>query len=423
MHDLFVEIWESLRRNKLRTMLTGFAVSWGIFMLIVLLGAGNGLMNAFMDDSDWFASNSMRLFGGYTSKPYGGYQTDRRIKLTADDMATLKNGVTGGYIDDMTTQVNKSGLTMSFGDQYLNNVNMQGVYPATFEMDKLKMVCGRYLNDKDIKLQRKVIVIDSREAESLLGGRTDYERLLGKQVRVDSLSFKIVGILKAGNDTWSSDVDVPYSTLRTIYNMGEEVNQITFTFHGLPTEEDNEFFEAQIKTVLNNAHHAAPDDDGAIWIWNRFTQHLQMETGAGLLRTALWVIGLLTLLSGITGVSNIMLITVKERTHEFGIRKAIGARPWSVVKLIISESVTITVIFGYVGMILGLVACEIMDATVGQSSVSVLNESMRVFINPTVGMGTAVGATVVLVVAGTIAGLVPAVKASRVKPIEALNAN
>ena len=132
---------------------------------------------------------------------------------------------------------------------------------------------------------------------------------------------------------------------------------------------------------------------------------------------------MLTLLSGITGVSNIMLITVKERTHEFGIRKAIGARPWSVVKLIISESVTITVIFGYVGMILGLVACEIMDATVGQSSVSVLNESMRVFVNPTVGMGTAVGATVVLVVAGTIAGLVPAVKASRVKPIEALNAN
>ncbi len=423
MHDLFVEIWESLRRNKLRTVLTGFAVSWGIFMLIVLLGAGNGLLNAFMDDSDWFASNSMRLFGGYTSKPYGGYQTNRRIKLTADDMETLKNSVTGDYIDDMTTQVNKGGLTMSLGDHYLNNVSMQGVYPSTLEMDKLNLLCGRYLNDRDITLQRKVIVINSREAESLLGGRTDYERLIGKQVRVDSLSFKIVGILKADSDTWNSNVDVPYSTLRTIYNMGEEVNQITFTFHGLPTKEDNEMFETQIKTVLNNAHHAALDDDGTIWIWNRFTQHLQMETGAGILRTALWVIGLLTLLSGITGVSNIMLITVKERTHEFGIRKAIGARPWSVVKLIIAESVTITIAFGYIGMILGLVACEIMDATVGQSSVSVFNESMRVFVNPTVGIWTAVGATVVLVVAGTIAGLVPAVKASRVKPIEALNAN
>lgn len=291
------------------------------------------------------------------------------------------------------------------------------------EMDKMKLLFGRYINEKDIAHQRKVIVINSREAESLLGGRTDCERLVGKQVRVDSLSFKIVGILEADNDTWNNNVDVPYSTLRTIYNMGEEVNQITFTFHGLPKEEDNEMFETQIKTVLNNAHHAAPDDDGTIWIWNRFAQHLQMETGTGLLRTALWVIGLLTLLSGITGVSNIMLITVKERTHEFGIRKAIGARPWSVVKLIISESVTITVIFGYIGMVLGLVACEIMDATVGQSTMTVIDQSMRVFVNPTVGMGTAVGATVVLVVAGTIAGLVPAVKASRVKPIEALNAN
>lgn len=423
MHDLFVEIWESLRRNKLRTVLTGFAVAWGIFMLIVLLGAGNGLMNAFMDDSEWFASNSMRLYGGYTSKPYGGYQSGRRIKLTADDMETLKNGITGEYIDDMAAQVNKSGLTMSIGDQYLNNVNMQGVHPSMLEMDKMKLLFGRYINEKDIAHQRKVIVINSREAESLLGGRTDCERLVGKQVRVDSLSFKIVGILEADNDTWNNNVDVPYSTLRTIYNMGEEVNQITFTFHGLPKEEDNEMFEKQIKTVLNNAHHAAPDDDGTIWIWNRFAQHLQMETGTGLLRTALWVIGLLTLLSGITGVSNIMLITVKERTHEFGIRKAIGARPWSVVKLIISESVTITVIFGYIGMVLGLVACEIMDATVGQSTMTVIDQSMRVFVNPTVGMGTAVGATVVLVVAGTIAGLVPAVKASRVKPIEALNAN
>lgn len=423
MHDLFVEIWESLRRNKLRTVLTGFAVAWGIFMLIVLLGAGNGLMNAFMDDSEWFASNSMRLYGGYTSKPYGGYQSGRRIKLTADDMETLKNGITGEYIDDMAAQVNKSGLTMSIGDQYLNNVNMQGVHPSMLEMDKMKLLFGRYINEKDIAHQRKVIVINSREAESLLGGRTDCERLVGKQVRVDSLSFKIVGILEADNDTWNNNVDVPYSTLRTIYNMGEEVNQITFTFHGLPKEEDNEMFETQIKTVLNNAHHAAPDDDGTIWIWNRFAQHLQMETGTGLLRTALWVIGLLTLLSGITGVSNIMLITVKERTHEFGIRKAIGARPWSVVKLIISESVTITVIFGYIGMVLGLVACEIMDATVGQSTMTVIDQSMRVFVNPTVGMGTAVGATVVLVVAGTIAGLVPAVKASRVKPIEALNAN
>ena len=173
---------------------------------------------------------------------------------------------------------------------------------------------------------------------------------------------------------------------------------------------------------MNTAHKAAPDDNSAIWVWNRFTQNLQMNKGTDIIRTGLWIIGLLTLLSGIVGVSNIMLITVKERTHEFGIRKAIGASPWSITRLILAESITITAIFGYIGMFFGLVACEILDMTVGNSSVSILGQEITMFVNPTVGVDVAIEATLVLIISGAIAGLVPAMNAAKVRPIEALRA-
>ena len=173
---------------------------------------------------------------------------------------------------------------------------------------------------------------------------------------------------------------------------------------------------------MNVRHRAAPDDRRALWIWNRFSQDLQMNRGRNILTTALWILGLLTLLGGIVGVSNIMLITVKERTHEFGIRKAIGASPWDIMKLILAESVTITAFFGYVGMLLGMFACTILDKTVGQSSMSIMDEEIAMFVNPTVGLDVAIEATLVLIIAGSLAGLFPARKASRVRPIEALRA-
>ena len=194
-----------------------------------------------------------------------------------------------------------------------------------------------------------------------------------------------------------------------------------FSFHGLETEEDNEAFETRYRASVNKAHKAAPDDNGALWLWNRFTQNMQMNKGTRIIRTALWILGIFTLVGGIVGVSNIMLITVKERTREFGIRKAIGASPWEVMKLILAESVSITAFFGYVGMFLGMVACEVMKATVGQSSVEFFGESIRLFVNPTVGLGVALGVTILLVVAGTLAGISPAMKAARIRPIEALN--
>ena len=186
--------------------------------------------------------------------------------------------------------------------------------------------------------------------------------------------------------------------------------------------QENEDFEKLYTTDLNANHHAAPDDDNAIWIWNRFTQNLQMNTGMSIIRTALWIIGIFTLLSGIVGVSNIMLITVKERTREFGVRKAIGATPWSILRLIIVESVIITTFFGYIGMLLGIGANAYLDATAGSKTVDSGLFELTIFLNPTVGLGVCLEATLVMIVAGTIAGLVPARRAAHIKPIDALRA-
>jgi efflux ABC transporter, permease protein len=214
----------------------------------------------------------------------------------------------------------------------------------------------------------------------------------------------------------------PFQTVRVMYGGGDKMGQISFSFHGLETEEANEAFENQLRSAINNQHDAAPDDDRAVWISNHFTSNMQMNTGMDIVRTALWIVGLFTLLSGIVGVSNIMLITVKERTREFGIRKAIGATPWAVLKLIIIESVIITTFFGYIGMVLGIVANEYMNIMYGNKEVDTGLFHASMFVNPTVGLDVCVKALLVMIVAGTLAGLMPARKAAKIRPIEALRA-
>ena len=423
MRDLLQEIWESLRRNKVRTCLTGLAVAWGIFMLIVLLGAGNGLLNAFLNDGDSFASNTMMVGGGMTSKPYGGYKQGRRIRITDKDMDMLRQEPFSDKVDLISTGVSKSGYTMTYGRRYFNNVTISGTFPGDAEMNRVKMEAGRFINEKDITGKRKVIIITHMHAKNFLSGGTDYEKLLGQRVKVGNLSFTIIGVRHAAENEDDRDLCVPYTTVKSIFGLGDEVDNITFSFHGLTSQEESDAFEEQVRATFNTAHQAAPDDNRAVWIWNRFSQNLQMEKAKSILIMALWIIGLFTLVSGIVGVSNIMLITVKERTHEFGIRKALGARPGSILKLIVTESVLITAFFGYIGMLLGMAACEILNATVGQSKVEMFGESIKMLDNPTVGLGTALGATIVLIVAGTIAGIFPANQAAKVKPIEALRAD
>lgn len=420
MRDILIEIWESVRRNKMRTCLTGFAVAWGIFMLIVLLGAGNGLVHAYDDAGGEFVTNTMFAGGGYTSKPYAGLEAGRPITLDEGDLALSSGELFSDHIDDVIATVSVDVTVVRRG-KYVSGY-IEGNYPKRQEMDGLNMLYGRFINDNDLKWNRKVAVIPLSMAEMLADDPSDVASLIGDYVKIDGLMFRVIGINKdfsSSNGRWTY---APFSTVRAIYSRGRNIDDITFTFHGLETEEDNEAFEKEYRAAINLRHSAAPDDTRALWISNSFTQNMQMNKGKRMINVALWVVGLFTLLSGIVGVSNIMLITVRERTHEFGIRKAIGARPWSITKLIIAESISITAFFGYVGMILGLLACELLDKTVGQASSSVMGAEISMLVNPTVGVDVALQATLLLIVAGTVAGLFPARKAAKVRPIEALRA-
>ena len=422
--ELLNEIWQTARRNKLRTALTGFAVAWGIFMLIVLLGAGNGLIHAQMEQANRFLSNSMMVFGGRTNKPYQGLQEGRYLPLKDGDVHTTAHAFPH-TVDRVGAILSQTVGSISYGQQYLSG-NLQGVYPNHFDIDKFEMLHGRFINQIDMQQQRKVIVLGNNQARELLaaphGGVTSHSvvSLVGQYVKVDAFMFRVVGIYKE-RENGSADPFVPYTTLKAMYGKGDDAGRIEFTFHGLETEQQNEQFERSYQQRLGANHLVAPDDD-AFWLWNRYTQSMQMEKGIRIIRMALWIVGLFTLLSGIVGVSNIMLITVRERTHEFGIRKAIGARPWSILKLIIVESVIITAIFGYVGMLLGIAANAYMDATLGHTKVDAGLFRATMFVDPTVGLDVCIEATIVMIIAGTVAGLVPALKAARIRPIEALRA-
>ena len=411
--ELLNEIWQTARRNKLRTTLTGFAVAWGIFMLVVLLGAGNGLINAQLKQSSRFLSSSMVVFGNWTSKPYQGLKEGRDIRLHQKDIDITSQEFTE-TVDEVGAQY-RTSATISLGQQYIAT-SISGVYPNHNKIDKVEILKGRFINQIDQNEKRKVLVLSNKQAKEL---KAD----IGTIVNVGDFAFQVVGIYKE-QENGRADVFSAYSAIKSIYGANtDDAGRIEFTFHGLNTEEANTDFEKQYRHRLNAEHQVHPEDEEAIWIWNRFKQNLQMEQGIGIIRTFLWVVGLFTLLSGIVGVSNIMLITVKERTHEFGIRKSIGAKPWNILKLIIVESVIITTIFGYIGMVLGVMANEYMDATLGHNTIDTGLFKATIFVNPTVGLDVCIEATMVMVIAGTIAGLIPAFKASRIRPIEALRAD
>ena len=418
MRDVFIEIWQTARRNKLRTTLTGFAVAWGIFMLIVLLGAGNGLINANLKQNENWLSNSMEVWAGRTSKPYKGLKEGRPMDLQTSDLAMTENDFKD-HIDEVGANYEIS-TTISNGEEYIST-SISGVYPIHTKINKHDMLYGRFINDVDMREKRKVLVLSNKQAKEL--EPKDYSKLLGKFVKVGEFAFKVVGIYK-DREEGQAQAYSSYSAIKSIYGANNvNVGSLEYTFHGLTTEEANEEFEKEYRRRLNANHQVHPEDERAFWIWNGYTMSLQMEQGIAIIRTALWIVGLFTLLSGIVGVSNIMLITVKERTHEFGIRKAIGAKPWSILKLIIIESVIITTFFGYVGMVLGVAANEYMDATVGHETIDTGLFKATMFLNPTVGLDVCFEATMVMVIAGTFAGLIPAFKASRIRPIEALRAD
>ena len=419
MIDLWIEIYATIKRNKLRTFLTGFAVAWGIFMLIVLLGAGNGIIHAFEQNSSERALNSIRIYPGWTTKSYDGLKEGRRVRLDNKDLSSTERSFPENVISAGAT-LRQSNINISFGQEYIN-VSLMGVYPNYTEVETVKTADGRFINHNDLKERRKVIILHKKSAEILFN--KTHTNPLGQFVNDNGVAYQVVGIYNDQGDQGSSDAYIPFSTLQTIYNKGDKLNNIIFTTKNLNSIEGNDAFEAEYRKVLAANHRFDPTDNSAIWIWNRMTSFMKTQNAMGILRTAIWVIGIFTLLSGIVGVSNIMLITVKERTREFGIRKALGAKPISILWLIIVESVAITTFFGYIGMVAGIGVTEWMNSAFGSQTVDAGMFQARMFSDPTVDLQIAIQATLTLIIAGTLAGFFPAKKAVSIRPIEALRAD
>lgn len=410
------EILGTVMRNKLRTVLTGLSVAWGIFILIVLLGAGNGLIHAFKLNSGNVVMNSVKVYPGTTTKPWQGMQEGRNVELEQEDCRLAAVRFPDNIMEVGAT-VSQNAVDITYGKDHVS-ITLEGVMPSLVQIEGIKLVEGRFINQLDMQGNRKVMVLHKKTVEMLF----PRESALGKVIKTNGLAFKVVGIYDDQN-FFSPSVYVPYSTLSLLYAKGNLVDNLMFTTRGLTDEKTNDRFEDDFRTMLAHRHQFDASDNGAVWIWNRFTQYLQQQQATSILHIAIWVIGIFTLISGIVGVSNIMLITVRERTHEFGIRKALGASPFSILRLIIAESVLITTFFGYVGMVAGILATEYMDQLFGQQTVDVGVFSATVFHNPTVDISVAIQATLTLIIAGTLAGFFPARKAVMIRPIEALRAD
>lgn len=417
MIDQFQEIYDTLKKNKLRTALTGLSVSWGIFILIVLLGAGNGLKNGVMQNFSSRAVNRINLWPGTTSIPYQGLKTERNLNFTESEVDLIRQEVEESRT--ITARIN-STQTIAYGKEY-GSYSVRGVMPGYYDIEKLIIGNGegRFINQLDMREQNKVIVLDKKIADLLFTN----EDPLGKQVKVGRLMFKVVGVNSKKEQWGGSNAYIPFTTAQTIFNPNRKFWQITFTVDGLQTEEENDRFNESLRTLMGRRLNFDPADQQALWINNAQSEYVETMKIFGGITLFVTIIGILTLIAGIVGVSNIMLVSVKERTREIGIRKAIGATPMAILKTIILESIFITTLFGYIGMMLGIGLTELVNFFMVQSANGqpVTDEpQMSIFTNPTVDLGYALFATVILIIAGVIAGYLPARKAVRVQPIEAM---
>ena len=402
MFDLINEIWQTMRTNKLRTALTGLAVAWGIFMLIILLGISKGVLTSFQSSSLAQNPNKINVYPGNTSMPYKGLKEGRYIQLRDRNLDEIKND-NPNYVASATAEMNQSG-TISTPLDYITT-SYSGVFPGTEKMLQLPMIYGRFINEKDLNDMRKVIVLNKKDAETLF---KNFGSSIGKTVDVNGVAFTLVGIYE---HEWRSGTFIPYTTARALSGFDDKVYSIQVDIKGVKNMEDAERVERNIKSTLAKYNQFDPDDESAVWMWNRFSSYLNSQEAAGVLNTAMWVIGLLTLITGIVGVSNIMFVSVRERTHEIGIRRAIGARPHNILLQVIIESVAMTTLFGYIGILLGTIGNEIMAQVFADGD----------FIkDPRVDLSLAIEVTVVLIVSGALAGIFPAMRALKIRPVEAL---
>lgn len=413
--DSLREILSTISKNKMRTFLTGLAVAWGIFMLIILLAVGNGFRSAATSNFSDRAKNTVSIYPGRTSMPYKGLPTNREIKFDDKDYDLIQNKIP--EVELVSGLISQSA-TVSYEKEY-GAWTLNGVSPGASVINNVKINAGngRFINQVDMDARRKVIVISNDMKKILFKDEDPF----GKHVVANGIAYQVIGVYDNKNQYDNNPpAYIPFTTAQTLYNKGYGFSEISFVVSGLNTEEANDAFVERLRESVGKLHSFDPKDRSALYVWNTAANSLQAEQISVIINIFILIIGAASLMAGIVGVGNIMLITVKERTKEIGIRKAIGATPRSVLKLIIMESIFITATAGYVGLIIGVGITEVISMAFSQMGSE--NGGPNIFENVSVDLTTVIWSTVVLIVCGVFAGLMPALKATKISPIEAMRA-
>lgn len=417
MRDLFQEILLSMRTNRMRTFLTGFAIAWGIFILVVLLACGNGLNNGMMENFNYMSKNTVSLYPGVTSMPYNGLQKGRSIKFAPDDIEFLRANLEN--CSDFAPVYNLWNGTVECSDIQLNAV-VTGVNQDYAALRTFRIEAGRFINDIDMAHRRKVAVIPPDVCDKFFPSHDD---AIGRWIKLSNgISFQVVGVYGTKGRSWRPTVYIPLSTANIIYNPSGNIYDVSYAVSGIETTEEAEAYNARLRKMLSRRFNFDPSDRNAVYIDNRVENYNQVQMIFRGLTMFIWVIGLGTLIAGIVGVCNIMIVSVRERTREFGIRKALGATPISILRMIVLEALTITTLFGYMGMICGIGVSELLCMVFPANPVSDNGMMPTMFVEPRVDTVIILSATAVLILAGVIAGAIPARRAVRIKPIEAMAA-
>lgn len=413
--DKIQEIWFTIKQNKLRTFFTAFGVSWGIFMLVVMLGAGKGLHNGVSTGMGDMATNSMFMWGNRTTVPYKGFPRGRFVQFENEDTKAL--------IDQLPEIEYIAPRLQVFAAQGQNNVvrkertaaySIQGDYPDYNKIDPSNILQGRFINNNDIIDKRKVVVIGVRVLEEMFDKDEDP---IGENIKIRGVYFRVVGVCSSKKNDQQAEQEnqqifMPFTTMQSTYNMGNRVGWYSIT--AKEGSSASELLE-KAKVVMKNRHSIAPEDGRAIGSFNVEEEYLKMARLFTGINGLIWIVGIGTLFAGVIGVSNIMLIIVKERTKEIGIQRALGATPWQIRKQIIIESVLLTSVSGYIGLVGGVGLLELINY-----ALVAFGANTDMFSHPEVDFEKAVTALIILVVSGAIAGLIPANRAVSIKPIDAL---
>lgn len=409
--DRWQEIFETIRKNKLRTFLTGISVASGIFILVILLGFGQGMENGIRKEFEGDATNRIWVWTRVTTKEYKGLNPGRRIELSNEDYANL-NTLYKDDIEYKSDLFRVRGATINYKEESVS-YRINGISPNYQQIENQSMVMGRYINYADLKSKNKVIVISRKIQKELL---KEVENPLNEYVQLSGINFKIIGIYSdAGGEREEDRVFIPITTAQNIFNGANKIANLGFTVKPEENFEQalatsNQFTD-NVKRYLQESHIVAPDDTSAINVHNAINEAKRYYTLTSNIAAFFWFVGICTIIAGVVGVSNIMLIIVKERTKEIGIRKALGAKPWSIIGMILQESIFVTGVSGFAGLILSMALLEVVGP----------NIEVDYVLNPSVNFSMAITMVIVLIIAGALAGFIPAWKAAHIQPVKALS--